>query len=80
MILSDDGIGDVLGEAVQFQGGNEIAHRHRIFAGAGQHHVARDAALPDLFGVAGGAAVGAINLQAQVRFAGPADRIQRRLN
>ena len=44
------------------------------FAEAGQRHFRRHAVLPDLFGVAGGAAVGAINLQAQRRLAGALQR------
>ena len=70
------GISNFLVEAVQFQGGNEVAHQHWILSRAGQHHVADHAALPDLFGMTGGAAVGAINLQTHIRFTGPADRIK----
>ena len=65
--LVGDGVGFFLGEAGQLQCGNKITDDGRFFAGCGQNHIANDAVLPDLFGVAGGAAVGAIDLQAERR-------------
>lgn len=69
--LGGSGVGLVLGEAGEFQSRDQIADGGGVGAGSGQDDVADDATLSDLGGMAGGAAIGAVHLQAERGIAGP---------